>query len=144
MDPVLQTLLNRLSRRAEIPRQAWTTDRWGRFLAGCGIVFFLGFGLAFGDAIFTPWTVLAGCVGLQLTVTSLIGWCPFHELLKLWGVKDREEVFAEELRAGVRQVKGGTCLEAAPFVQRKSVRLENAGGRNRRKIVKRRPVEVER
>jgi len=65
---------------------------------------FLGFGYLFGDLTWTVWTAFAALTGLQLVVTAVIGWCPFHELIKRLGVKDREEVFAEELRGCVRKM----------------------------------------
>ncbi|MCW8131348.1 MAG: DUF2892 domain-containing protein [Planctomycetota bacterium] len=83
-------------RRAEVPRGAWTADRLGRLLSG-------GFVLAsMLIALLGPWPAWIGCAaaafaGVQLLVTSLVGWCPLQALLRRLGAKEREEVFAEAL-----------------------------------------------
>lgn len=114
-----------LARRAEIPRGRWTTDRWGRLVAGAFVMAFLlpvclqegGYGQAF--------VLLAAGTGAVLVLTALAGWCPFHELFKRLGIKDREEVFAEGLRAHTRLeprpeafpplAPGARALESSPI-----------------------------
>jgi hypothetical protein len=101
-------------------------------------LFFLVTAWLLNPATLSCWTVLAACVGLHLAISALIGWCPFHELLKYFGVKDREEVFAEELRECVRQFSCETATDFQPIIRRRSVR--QAPGKNR----ERQALEVER
>lgn len=68
---------------------AWTTDRWGRVLAGSGVVLCLTGYWATGAS----WlALLALGLGVEQVVTALVGWCPFHQMMRRLGIPDREEV----------------------------------------------------
>ena len=99
MSPELPSLPEYLLQRAEVPRQAWTADRVGRLIAGMG--FLLVGALAQWNPIDAPWLwwALALGMGAQIIMSTLVGWCPFHQMLRRAGVKEREEVFVQELRS---------------------------------------------
>ncbi|MCW8131589.1 MAG: methyltransferase domain-containing protein [Planctomycetota bacterium] len=110
-------LLAALTLRAEISRRCWTTDRWGRLISGASVIAFVL------PEVCTAWTPLLLCAlaaGAASAGSALAGWCPFHELLKWLGAKDREEVFAEGLRACA-----GLAREQAP-AQKASPRILEA------------------
>lgn len=84
--------------QASVPRHAWTTDRWGRLLAGASISLCLAGAWLLGGETSTAGIVLlllASLIACELVLTSLIGWCPLHQALRGCGVPDREEVFAD-------------------------------------------------
>jgi hypothetical protein len=80
-------------RPAAIPRQSWTADRLARFLVGIASGTCLGAGWLLPEYQAVAWTTIA-VMALQLVITSLVGWCPFHEAIKRLGIPDREEVYA--------------------------------------------------
>jgi hypothetical protein len=107
--------------RPNLPRQVWTADRFGRLLAGGSIFLCLTAAWALRssdgpDAL--ALALLAALIGLEQVVTALIGWCPFHQMMKRMGIKDREEVFVELFGAsgirGSRQVLSLVKTEKAP------------------------------
>jgi len=70
-------------------REPWSVDRWGRLLAGSGILVFTTLGMLQNPAWFTG-TVLAS---LNLLVTSFTNRCIFHDLIIWLGAKEREDLF---------------------------------------------------
>lgn len=80
-----------LSLHADAPEQRvpWSTDRWGRFLAGVSVLCFSILGLIV-HPYFLAGTLLAA---FNLVLTSLTDACPLRALLRRLGVKEREDLY---------------------------------------------------
>ncbi len=70
-------------------RVPWSVDRWGRLLAGSGILGFTVLGMCVHPAWFAG-TLLAS---LNLLITSFTNRCIFHDVLIRLGAKEREDLF---------------------------------------------------
>jgi hypothetical protein len=70
-------------------RRPWEVARWGRLLAGSGVLFFTVLGLLHH----TAWLGGALAVSVHLIVTSLTDRCPIREVLLRLGAKEREDLF---------------------------------------------------
>lgn len=76
-------------RDAVSAKRPWSVDRWGRFLAGAGILATTTLGIAHHPA----WLLGTLLASLNLVVTSLTDRCPLHDLLIRLGAKEREDLF---------------------------------------------------
>jgi SAM-dependent methyltransferase len=107
-------------RAVAVPRTAWTADRYGRLIAGASVFICAAAGCwlwQHQSALWPGLVLVAALIGLEQIVTALVGWCPFHQMMKRMGIPDREEVFAELARA--QQQAGlpqrGRILESSPI-----------------------------
>lgn len=81
-----------------VPRGAWTIDRCGRLLAGSFVVACMALAWLGWVPAWIAGVAVAGA-GLQLVLTSLLGWCPLQQMLRRLGFKEREEVAFEVLHS---------------------------------------------
>lgn len=70
-------------------RRPWEVARWGRLLAGCGVMISTILALIHHPA----WLTGALFIAVNLVLTSLTDKCPLHDLLVRWGTKEREDLF---------------------------------------------------
>ncbi len=70
-------------------RRPWSVDRWGRLLAGSGVLFFTTLGLAHHPL----WLFLTVAVAGSLVVTSLTDRCALRDFLIWLGAREREDLF---------------------------------------------------
>jgi hypothetical protein len=74
---------------AKAQRTPWSTDRWGRFLAGLSMLILLFLGTV--HHVYWLYGAMA-CAG-NLLMSSLTNWCVIHRLLIYLGVREREDIF---------------------------------------------------
>lgn len=67
----------------------WSVDRWGRLLAGCGVLGFALLALLHHPA----WACGALALAANLVITSLTDRCPLHDLLIRLGAREREDLY---------------------------------------------------
>ena len=70
-------------------RRIWTVDRYGRLLAGLSMFACTVVGLTVHPLCL--WGCLLGA--LNLVISSVTNYCPFHRLLIRCGAREREDVF---------------------------------------------------
>ncbi len=119
-------LVKRTSAAASVPaahttRVPWSVDRWGRLLAGSGVLLTTGLGI-FIHPLWLAVTVLAA---LNLVVTALSGSCPLNVLLIRMGAKEREDLFLPggiPRRPGIKTSAQKSTTPKDPDPQRPSSR----------------------
>ena len=67
----------------------WSVDRWGRLLAGAGILLMTTLGISHHSA----WLSGTLFMSINLVITALIDRCPLHDLLIRLGAKERENLY---------------------------------------------------
>ena len=70
-------------------QRPWSVDRWGRLLAGSGILLMTALGILHHPT----WLVGTLLASANLVVTSLTDRCPLHDVLIRLGAKEREDIF---------------------------------------------------
>src|SRR5690349_19630908 len=70
-------------------RSPWSVDRWGRLIAGFGILLLTTLGVLHHRA----WLVGTLLTSANLAFTALTNRCFFHDLLIRLGAKEREDLF---------------------------------------------------
>jgi DUF2892 family protein len=70
-------------------RAPWSVDRWGRLLAGCGILLTTALSIFHHPAWLAGTLLAAG----NLVITSLTNRCPLHDLLIWLGAQEREDLY---------------------------------------------------
>jgi hypothetical protein len=76
-------------RSPDASARPWSVDRWGRLLAGSGILLTTALGILHHPA----WLIGTLLASSNLVVTSLTGRCPLHDILIRLGAKEREDIF---------------------------------------------------
>lgn len=72
-----------------LAKRPWSVDRWGRLLAGFGILLLTALGIFHHPA----WLIGTLLASSNLVVAALSDRCPIHDLLIRLGAKEREDLF---------------------------------------------------
>jgi hypothetical protein len=67
----------------------WSVDRWGRLLAGSGILLMTVLSIVHHPA----WLMGTLLASANLIITALTDRCPVHDVLIRLGAREREDVF---------------------------------------------------
>ncbi|MCK6472166.1 MAG: DUF2892 domain-containing protein [Planctomycetes bacterium] len=70
-------------------RRPWEVARWGRLLAGAGVILFTTLGLCLDPL----WNLGTLFIAANLFVTALTDRCPVRDTLLRLGAKEREDLF---------------------------------------------------
>lgn len=81
--------MKRDDRDSSYVRAPWSVDRWGRLLAGFGILLLTALGLLHH----TAWLAGTLLASSNLVITSLTNRCPLHDLLIRLGAQEREDLY---------------------------------------------------